>query len=74
VLIDAGAPDGWSQGYASQLTAAVKRQLPRKAALDTILCELAGACCRNFRGGVAQAVLRVHVRWVCPKRKGTWWT
>ena len=39
VLIDAGAPDGWSQRYASMLVADVKKQLPRKTGLDTILRE-----------------------------------
>lgn len=37
VLIDAGASDSWSQSYASRLTKAVQRALPRGAQLSAIL-------------------------------------
>ena len=43
ILIDAGAPDSWSQGYASRLVQAVQATLPKGDSLQAILCERLGA-------------------------------
>lgn len=39
VLIDTGAADGWSQAFATQLVAALKKTLPKNTKLDAILRE-----------------------------------
>jgi hypothetical protein len=47
-LIDAGAPDSWSQGYASRLVKAVQATIPKGDSLQAILRE------RDGSSGLAQ--------------------
>ena len=46
VLIDAGAPDSWSQAYASRLVQAVQKRLSSRDKLQAILRE----CVRVYIG------------------------
>ena len=48
-LIDAGAPDSWSQGYASLLVKAVQATIPKGDSLQAILRERAGSTGRPSR-------------------------